>query len=153
MGRLHRHHPIAVVLLGWSLMVPPVWDDRAGDRPLSKSKVEDLDAGCCPALSATFSVGVASADPIPAPSMLPIPEPHVQFGAGDGADCARAVVIAGARHESEGVRAERWWVYSKYPGSRIASQSVSQKDGKALDTITILTADGTSRAICFDITS
>ncbi len=85
--------------------------------------------------------------------MLPTPEPHIQFGGGDGTDCARAVVIAGARHETEGVRAERWWVYSKNPGSRIASQSVSQKDGKALDTIKILTADGTSRVICFDITA
>jgi hypothetical protein len=104
-------------------------------------------------LAVTFLVGVATADPIPAPPMLPTPEPHIQFGGGDGADCGRAVVIAGARHESEGVRAERWWVYSKNPGSRITSHSVSQNDGKDLETIQILTADGASRAICFDITS
>ena len=104
-------------------------------------------------LAAKFLVAVAWADPIPAPPLLPTPEPHVQFGGGDGADCTRAIVISGARHESEGVRAERWWVYSKNPGSRIASQSVSQRDGKALDTIEILTSDGASRLICFDITS
>jgi len=104
-------------------------------------------------LAATLLVGVAWADPIPAPPMLPTPEPHVQFSGGDGTDCTRAVVIAGARHETEGVRAERWWVYSKNPGSRIASQSVSQRDGRDFETIRILTAEGASRAICFDITS
>lgn len=98
-------------------------------------------------------VGVVSADPIPAPPTLPAPAPHVWFGGGDGTDCARAVVIGGAGHEFEGVRAERWWVYSKNPGSRIASQSVSESDGRALETIHILTADGRSRTICFDITS
>jgi hypothetical protein len=98
-------------------------------------------------------VGVVSADPIPAPPTLPAPAPHVWFGGGDGTDCARAVVIGGAGHEFEGVRAERWWVYSKNPGSRIASQSVSESDGRALETIHILSADGRSRTICFDITS
>jgi hypothetical protein len=90
---------------------------------------------------------------MPAPPMLPTPEPHIRFLGGDGTDCTRAVVIVGARHESQGVRAERWWVYSKNPGARIASQSVSEGDGKALDAIKILTADGSSRLICFDITS
>lgn len=85
--------------------------------------------------------------------MLPTPGPHIEFRGGEGTDCGRAVVIAGARHETEGVRAERWWVYSKNPGSRIAAQSVSKKDGKDFETIRILTADGRSRAICFDITS
>jgi hypothetical protein len=102
-------------------------------------------------------VGAASADPLPnplpAPQTLPTPAAHIQFGGGEGADCAHAIVIDGARHESEGVRAERWWVYSKNPGSRIASQSVSERDGRALETIEILTEDGGSKTICFDITS
>jgi hypothetical protein len=110
-----------------------------------------------PAIVATVLVGVALADPLPAPMpappVLPTPEPHVQFGGGDGRSCDRAIVIAGARHESEGVRAERWWVYTKNPGAKIASQSVAEKDGKALETITILGSDGSSQAICFDITS
>jgi hypothetical protein len=100
-----------------------------------------------------FIVGAASADPLPAPQILPTPAAHIQFRGGDGADCTQAIVIDGARHESEGIRAERWWVYSKNPGSRIASQSVSETEGRALEMIEILTADGGSRAICFDITS
>jgi hypothetical protein len=90
---------------------------------------------------------------MPAPVVLPTLARHVRFGGGDGADCARAVVIAGAHHEREGIRAERWWIYSKNPGSRIASQEVSKKYGKDFETIQLLTADGASRAICFDITS
>ena len=98
-------------------------------------------------------VEAASAHPIPAPKILPTPAPHIQFGGGDGTDCAHAVIIVGASHETEGVRAERWWVYSKHQGARIASQSVVETDGRALETITIITADGEPRAICFDITS
>jgi hypothetical protein len=104
-------------------------------------------------VAAALLVGVAAADPLPAPPILPTPAPHIRFGGGDGTDCARAVLILGALHETEGVRAERWWVYAKNPGSRIASQSVSEKDGKALETIRILTPEGGSREICFDITS
>ena len=104
-------------------------------------------------VSIAFMVEAASADPIPAPKILPTPAPHIQFGGGDGADCAHAVVILGASHETEGVRAERWWVFSKNPDSRIASQAVSEKDGRALETIQLLNSDGKSRAICFDITT
>jgi hypothetical protein len=105
-------------------------------------------------IAIAFIVGAASADPLPAPQILPTPAAHIQFRGGDGADCAsHAIVIDGARHESEGIRAERWWVYSKNPGARIASQSVSEREGRALETIEILTADGGSKAICFDITS
>src|SRR5262245_16578562 len=93
-------------------------------------------------------VRAASADPVPAPQVLPTPAPHIRFGGGDGTDCAHAVVITGADHETEGVRAERWWVYSKNPDSRIASQSVSEMDGKALETIEVVTSDGKSRTIC-----
>jgi hypothetical protein len=101
----------------------------------------------------TVLVSVAWGDLMPAPPVLPTPEPHIQFRGGDGRDCEHAVVVAGARHESEGVRAERWWVYSKHQGARIASQSVVETDGKALETITIVSANDEPRAICFDITS
>jgi hypothetical protein len=104
-------------------------------------------------IAIAFMVRTASADPMPAPQALPTPAPHIRFGGGDGTDCAHAVVITGARHETEGVRAERWWVFSKNPDSRIASQSVSEKDGRALETIEVLTSDGKSQTICFDITA
>jgi hypothetical protein len=104
-------------------------------------------------LSVTLLAHAASADPMPAPAMLPTPEPHIRFTGGNGSSCRRAVVIAGAHHETEGVRAERWWVFTKQAGSRIVSQDLSQKDGRQFETIRILTADGSSKTVCFDITS
>jgi len=104
-------------------------------------------------LAATLLAHAAHADPMPAPAMLPTPEPHIRFAGGNGSSCRRAVVITGARHETEGVRAERWWVFTKQAGSRIVSQDLSQKDGRQLETIRILTAEGSSKTICFDITS
>ena len=50
---------------------------------------------------------MARADPMPAPAMLPTPEPHIRFAGGDGSSCRQAVVIGGASHETEGVRAEQ----------------------------------------------
>ena len=85
--------------------------------------------------------------------MLPTPEPHIRFVGGDGSSCHQAVVIVGASHETEGVRAERWWVFTKHPGSRIVSQDLSEKDGRQFEAIHVLTADGSSQTICFDITS
>lgn len=104
-------------------------------------------------LLVTLLADAARADPMPAPAMLPTPEPHIRFEGGDGSSCRRAVVIARARHETEGVRAERWWVFTKQAGSRIVSQDLSQEDGRQFETIGILTAEGSSKAICFDITS
>lgn len=104
-------------------------------------------------LAVTLIAHAARADPMPAPAMLPTPEPHIRFTGGDGSSCRRAVVIAGAGHETEGVRAERWWVFTKQAGSRIVSHDLSQKDGRQFETIRILTAEGSSKTICFDITS
>jgi hypothetical protein len=104
-------------------------------------------------LAVTLVAQTARAEPMPAPAILPTPEPHIRFAGGDGSSCRQAVVIAGARHEAEGVRAERWWVFTKQAGSRIVSQDLSQKDDRQLEAIHILTADGSSKTICFDITS
>ena len=95
----------------------------------------------------------AAADPMPAPPNLPTPEPHIRFEGGDGSRCDHAVVISGAAHEKEGVRAERWWVFTKEAGARIVRQTLSEARGRNFDTIDILTANGGSKAICFDITS
>jgi hypothetical protein len=95
----------------------------------------------------------AAADPMPAPPLLPTPQPSVRFTGGDGSTCSQAVVIEGASHEKDGVRAQRWWVYTKHAGSSITSQEVSEKNGKAFETIAIVTAAGGHQAVCFDITS
>jgi hypothetical protein len=99
------------------------------------------------------SVLKAKAGPMPAPPLLPTPQPHIGFSGGDGATCATAVVITGAAHEPEGIRAQRWWAYSKNPGALIEGQVVSEKDGRDLETFTLILPDGSRKTLCFDITS
>ena len=99
------------------------------------------------------AASAASADPIPAPPVLPTPEPHVVFGGGDGSTCAEAVVITGTSHEPEGVRAQRWWIFTKNVGAKIAGQSVSERGGKDLETVDLVMPDGRHKSVCFDISS
>lgn len=95
----------------------------------------------------------AGGDPMPAPAVLPTPPPSIRFAGGDGTSCARAVVIAGAEHERDGVRAQRWWIYTKHPGARIVRQASKSESGRDFDTIEILEADGSPASVCFDISS
>jgi hypothetical protein len=99
------------------------------------------------------AASAAWADPIPAPPVLPTPEPHVVFSSGDGSSCREAVVITGTSHEPEGVRAERWWIFTKNAGAKIAGQSASEQGGKDLETIDLVMPDGRHKSICFDISS
>jgi hypothetical protein len=99
-----------------------------------------------------FSAPIAFADSMPAPPSLPTPAPHIGFSGGDGLSCDAPIVIK-AEHESEGIRAERWWVFTKNQGAKIEKQSVSSESGKDLETITLTTADGGRKTVCFDITS
>jgi len=106
-------------------------------------------------LAAVFVAAVytASAAPIPAPPNLAAPAPNISFEGGDGASCDAPVVIKGAKHEPEGIRAERWWAFTKNPGGAIESQSLTSKNGKDLETFTMVFADGRRKSVCFDITS
>jgi len=99
------------------------------------------------------AASAASADPIPAPADLPKPAAHVVFGGGDGSSCREAVVITGTSHEPEGVRAERWWIFTKNVGAKIAHQSVAEEGGKDLETVVLVMPDGRHKSMCFDISS
>jgi len=106
-------------------------------------------------LTGVLAVGTycAAAEPMGAPPVLPPPAPHVSFSGGDGSNCGHAVVIEGAANEPEGVRAERWWVFSKNPGAKIAGQSTSSAHEHDYDSIEMILPDGKRKKICFDITS
>ena len=109
-------------------------------------------ARCLTAVLA-ISTCCAAAEPMGAPPVLQPPAPHISFSGGDGSNCGHAVVIEGTTHEPEGVRAERWWVFSKNPGAKIAGQSTSSARERDYDTFDMILADGTRKKICFDITS
>ena len=97
-------------------------------------------------------LSVALAGPMPAPPVLPTPGPEIGFSGGDGSSCRAAVVIKAAR-EQDGIRAERWWVYTKNPGASVESQSTSNEGGKDFETFTLILADGSRKNVCFDISS
>jgi hypothetical protein len=106
--------------------------------------------------SSTFCLALvqfAFADPMPAPPLLPTPQPHIGFSGGDGSSCGQAVVITGAKREAEGVRAQRWWIFTKNIGSKVLKQTLSNENGRDFETLEITTADGTRKRVCFDITS
>jgi hypothetical protein len=114
------------------------------------------------AISSSFTLGLAVvqlaiADPLPAPMpappVLPTPRPHIGFSGGDGSTCGKPVVITGANHETEGIRAQRWWIFTKNVGSKVVDQTVSSIDGRDLETFEIVTAEGKRKNVCFDITS
>jgi hypothetical protein len=95
----------------------------------------------------------ALAEPMPAPSKLVEPAPGVRFGGGDGSSCDAAVVISGAEHERDGIRAERWWIWTKNPDAKIESQSMSSRGGNDLETFVLMLPGGGRKTVCFDITS
>ena len=97
-------------------------------------------------------LGTTLAAPMPAPPMLPTPAPHIRFEGGDGSSCEKAIVIV-AEHEPEGIRAERWRVWSKNPGAGIVEMIESHAGGRDLETIRFQMPDGSKRSLCFDITS
>lgn len=65
---------------------------------------------------------------------------------------ANAIVIQ-ASNEFEGIAKERQWLESNYPGSQKLAQAVSFNRGKVYDLIAILTANGETKIIYFDITA
>ena len=81
------------------------------------------------------------------------PEPTVRGNGeqeGDGSSCDQAVVIH-ADNESEGVRAEYAWLEQHYPGYQRKSQALIQCGERPADQLSIVTADGESIDVYFDI--
>ena len=75
------------------------------------------------------------------------------FSGGDGSSIQQAVVITGATGEKTGIRAEYIWLHEHYPGYRLRLQRLRNEEMKAYDEMRIITSDGKSRTIFFDITS
>lgn len=68
----------------------------------------------------------------------------------DGSSFDNAVYIR-EKSESKGVNAEYTWLKEHYPGYKMKSQSLSFHDKKPYDLLNIVTADGESKTIYFDI--
>ncbi|HVS65330.1 MAG TPA: hypothetical protein VMT85_17705 [Thermoanaerobaculia bacterium] len=91
----------------------------------------------------------------PAREPVPAPARGTWYSGGDGADCADAIVIRGARSVEEGIAGERAWWRNRHPGSEMTSQGASppfEPGGPAYDHITLKLRDGSETTLCFEIT-
>jgi hypothetical protein len=78
---------------------------------------------------------------------------QAKFSGGDGSSIKEAVVIT-ASSEEKGYRAAYIWLHEHYPGSRLQREGFAYDDvGTYYTEITIVTADGKSRTVCFETTS
>lgn len=72
------------------------------------------------------------------------------FSGGDGSDQGKAVLIH-AVSEAQGIRAEHRWVNEHLPGGKFAQQSLVVAAGRKFDQIDVLTPDGVTHQVYFDI--
>ena len=76
----------------------------------------------------------------------------VNSGNEEGSSYATAVILQ-ASNEFEGIALEDQWLASHYPGYREIGQGVNSHEGKVYDYLEIVTSDGATKTIYFDITS
>src|ERR1035438_2241170 len=95
-----------------------------------------------------FAPGTAGYDTVPDGEKA-----QATFSGGDGSSLKQAVVITDATGEKTGVRAEYVWLHEHYPGYRLRGQILRNEGGRAFDEMRIVSADGKSHTIFFDITS
>lgn len=69
----------------------------------------------------------------------------------DGSSFEKAIVLS-AKSESTGVNAEYVYLRKVYPGYKLIQQSLSHKNKKAYDVMSIETANGDKKDVYFDIT-
>lgn len=78
---------------------------------------------------------------------------QAKFSGGDGSSIKDAVVIT-ARSERTGDRAAYIWLHEHYPGSRLQEEGLDYDDsGRYYSEIKIVTSDGKSRTVFFEVTS
>ena len=83
----------------------------------------------------------------------PIAAPkNVEFAGGDGNGCDRAVVIRGSKGSRDIVAGERAWLGARYPGYKFSDNTVETRGRRAFEEITIETAAGERKVVCFEIT-
>ena len=76
-----------------------------------------------------------------------------RFTGGDGSSFEQAVIISEVNGEVAGIKAEHVWLHKHYPDCRLTRQSLSEANGRAYDQMDIVTKDGQSHSVYFDITS
>ena len=76
----------------------------------------------------------------------------VAFSENDGLTMETAVVVSGAKHSQEGIRAQYDWVDQHFPGATVESVSLVGGDG-IYDVYSLKLPSGKTRKLYFNITS
>jgi hypothetical protein len=80
------------------------------------------------------------------------PTGAISYGSGDGGSLETAIIVNGARNDTEGVIAEFAYVARLHPDWRIAFHELLQKEGRVYDSNRYRAQDGTEHTLIFDIT-
>src|SRR5215469_3556609 len=75
------------------------------------------------------------------------------FSGGDGSSMKEAIVISNAPNETTGIRAEYIWLHEHYPGYTLQRQTLRSDQAGNYDEMQILTSDGKTLTVYFDISS
>jgi hypothetical protein len=68
----------------------------------------------------------------------------------DGSSFAKAIIIE-KQTEKEGIDAEYEWIRQNYPGYKFNGQALSNKNNVPYDILDIITSDGQSKKLYFNI--
>lgn len=77
--------------------------------------------------------------------------PWISYAGGDGSSLEKAILIKGAKGESDGVQTEYDWLAKYMPGWQATNQTLITKNGRAYDVLDV-TKSGAKKAVYFDIT-
>ena len=99
-----------------------------------------------PEAVASFQPGADWKAPSPKPATA-----GIAFQGGDGSSIEKAIVIAGAHNESDGVASEYAWLSRHYAGYGMKKQALLQANGKSYDRLDFTTAHGEAKTVYFDI--
>lgn len=101
-----------------------------------------------------FSIVAAAADREERRNSRPsvaVPK-NVEFAGGDGNGCDRAVVIRGSKGSRDIVASEMAWLGARYPGYKFSDSAVETRGRRTFEEITIETAAGERKVVCFEVT-
>jgi hypothetical protein len=76
----------------------------------------------------------------------------VEFAGGDGGSIESAVVIRGAKHESDGIAAEHRYLSAHFGSWFLKRQALLNQKGRTYDQMEITDQNGNQRSVYFDIT-
>ena len=76
----------------------------------------------------------------------------VQFTGGNGSSLESAVVISGAKHESDGISAEHRYLSEHFASWFLKRQVLVNQKGRVYDRMEITDQNGKQRSVFFDIT-